>query len=499
MNNQNKNLNLLWLALYAALILFATGRWQIPLVAWIAPVFAIRFYRHHENKKSAFFWLWLSSVIPTIIAWHNATAMHFMGGFIEPIFFTIVGLLNLIPFILDRRYHLRWASEGNSPFWLTLIYPISVTAMDFFSASGSPFGSFGAAAYSQSGFTALMQISSVVGLWGIPFIVGWFGSTVNYLWENDFRWTKIRIGTWIYAGLLILIFSFSFGRILFAPAPKQDVMIGGFSLPEGEFSSIMQLSQKGDEDAFRVAATDLNTRQLRHVRELAQSGAQIVSLQEGAGIGFPEEIEILLEDAAKLAQEENIYLVLPTVTIDSAGEEPFHNVVRIINPNGDIVLEHYKYGGTQFEGSVTGSGEIQTVDTPYGKLSAVICWDADFPSTIKQAGAKGVDLLFVPSNDWFEVRDIHNGMATFRAIENGMSIYRQTGAGVSSVVDAYGREINRVDIFEDENTGAWSGEQIVITPIGSIETLFPKIGDAFGQVMLFGLLGLFGFAWLKRK
>jgi apolipoprotein N-acyltransferase len=276
-------------------------------------------------------------------------------------------------------------------------------------------------------------------------------------------------------------------------------MIGGFSLPEGEFSSIMQLSQKGDEDAFRVAATDLNTRQLRHVRELAQSGAQIVSLQEGAGIGFPEEIEILLEDAAKLAQEENIYLVLPTVTIDSAGEEPFHNVVRIINPNGDIVLEHYKYGGTQFEGSVTGSGEIQTVDTPYGKLSAVICWDADFPSTIKQAGAKGVDLLFVPSNDWFEVRDIHNGMATFRAIENGMSIYRQTGAGVSSVVDAYGREINRVDIFEDENTGAWSGEQIVITPIGSIETLFPKIGDAFGQVMLFGLLGLFGFAWLKRK
>ena len=163
--------------------------------------------------------------------------------------------------------------------------------------------------------------------------------------------------------------------------------------------------------------------------------------------------------------------------MDPTGEEPFHNVVRIIDPNGEIVLEHYKYGGTQFEGSVTGSGELQTVETPYGTLSAVICWDADFPATVKQAGEQDVDLLFIPANDWLEIRDIHVGMATFRAVENGMPIYRQTGAGVSIVTDAYGRAVNRVDIFEEENAGAWGGEQMVMTPVGSIETLYPIIGD----------------------
>jgi apolipoprotein N-acyltransferase len=232
---------------------------------------------------------------------------------------------------------------------------------------------------------------------------------------------------------------------------------------------------------------------------MAQAGAEIVALQEGAGMGFPEEVDALLANAAALAQEEGIYLVLPTATIDPAGEEPFHNVVHIIDPSGEVVLEHYKYGGTQFEGSVTGSGELQTVETPYGTLSAVICWDADFPMTIKQAGEQDVDLLFVPSNDWLELRDIHAGMATFRAVENGVSLYRQTGAGVSLVTDGYGRIINRVDIFEEETPGVWGGEQMTLTPIGSVDTLYPQVGDAVGQIMFVGLIGLLIFAWIKRK
>ena len=261
----------------------------------------------------------------------------------------------------------------------------------------------------------------------------------------------------------------------------------------------MALLQDGDEAAFREATTQIHAQQLAQAQSMAQAGAEIVVLQEGAGMGYPAEVDALLADAAALAQAEGIYLVLPTATIDPAGEEPFQNVVRIIDPNGEVVLEHYKYGGTQFEGSVTGSGELQTVETPYGTLSAVICWDADFPLTIKQAGEQGVDLLFVPSNDWLELRDIHDGMATFRTVENGMAMFRQTGDGVSGVTDAYGRIINRVDMYEEETPGAWSNEQMVLTPIGSVDTLYPQVGDAVGQIMFIILIGLLIFAWIKRK
>jgi apolipoprotein N-acyltransferase len=240
--------------------------------------------------------------------------------------------------------------------------------------------------------------------------------------------------------------------------------------------------------------SDLHADELNQIRMLAEDGANIVVLQEGAGMGSSEQVAKLIADASALAKEKNIYIVLPVFDF---GKTPAENVVHIIDPNGEIVLTHVKYGGNDFEGSLKGDGILQTVDTPYGKLSAVICWDADFPTILKQAGEQDVDLLFIPSNDWREVKDIHAGMATFRAVENGMSIFRQTGEGVSVVTNAYGKIINRVDMFE-ENVSGFTGIQNVQTPIGSVNTLYPSIGDGVGNVMLLGLVGLLIGLWVTR-
>jgi apolipoprotein N-acyltransferase len=164
--------------------------------------------------------------------------------------------------------------------------------------------------------------------------------------------------------------------------------------------------------------------------------------------------------------------------------------VHVIDPSGTLVLTHIKYGGNMFEGTRKGSGILQTVDTPYGKLSAVICWDADFPNIMKQAGEQDVDLMFVPSNDWLGVKDIHNGMAVFRAVENGMSIFRQTGSGVSSVIDPYGRTLQRRDVFAEGSIATFAAVQMVSTPVAAVNTLYPLVGDLIGNVSLVALVGL---------
>jgi apolipoprotein N-acyltransferase len=194
----------------------------------------------------------------------------------------------------------------------------------------------------------------------------------------------------------------------------------------------------------------------------------------------------MILNAGTLAKEEDIYIVLPTFDI---GQTPPVNSVRILDPNGEVALHHIKYGGNMFEGTLKGNQILQTVDTPYGKLSAVICWDADFPNIVKQTGAQGVDLLIIPSQDWLGVRDIHSSMATFRAVENGITVFRQTGQGVSLVSTAYGKVLNRVDSFE-EPAGEFVSVQKVSVPITSVHTLYPKLGDLLGKVMLVGLLGL---------
>jgi len=107
-------------------------------------------------------------------------------------------------------------------------------------------------------------------------------------------------------------------------------------------------------------------------------------------------------------------------------------------------------------------------------------------------------LLIVPAQDWLGVRDIHAGMATFRAVENGLTVFRQTGQGVSLVSDPYGKVLNRVDSFEDTD-GKFVSIQKVSAPMGSVNTLYPKLGDMLGNIMLVALLGLFIGMFATRK
>lgn len=485
----HKNIRFLWLGIAAILLFLAGGRWNFTPASWLASVFLIRFFRDSEKAGRNFLLMWLATGVPLILSWRGATFMSFLHPAAEAGFFLLTAPLGLISYTMDRLYYRRFGS----PFWLTLVFPITATALDFFSSSGSPFGTFGAAAYAQRDFLPIMQMASITGLWGITFVVSWFASLVNYVWENAF---KLDRPAWVSAGVIGLLLVLGLGRTLFIAAPTSMAQIAGFSLPNGTLAEMMAKLGQGDTEGFRQAVDSLHAQELEQIRALAQQGAQIVTLQEGAGMGYPDQVEKLLADAAVIAKETGSYIVLPTFTV---GVESPENVVHILDPRGQVVLEHVKFGGTQFEGSLTGSGELKTVDTPYGKISAVICWDADFPNVISQAGKQGVDLLFVPSNDWFEVKDIHAGMASFRAVENGMSIYRQTGSGISSVIDAYGRMIHRVDSFEKEDTGNFAAVHIVPTPVSSVPTLYSRIGDTVGNIMMVASLGVLAGIWLNRK
>ena len=459
------------------------GKWNVPIAAWIAPIFVLRFYRQSDKPWLDFLLLWLATAIPLIVSWNGAT---FFPGLGEVGFFLAVAPIALIAVVIDRYFHVRFPDSA----WMLFIFPIAATALDFFQANGSPFGTFGASAYSQRGFLPVMQIASVTGIWGITFVMSLFASTVNRFWEGN-----ASPLSWASAGLLVLILGLSLGRTLLPAQPKQTAVIAGFSLPEGTLSKSLSQFKSGDEAGFRQAMDELHAAELNQIRTLAQDGANIVVIQEGGVIGMTDQIEKMIADAGTLAKEENIYVVLPTFDIE---QMPPVNSIYIVDPNGDVVLHHIKYGGNMFEGTLKGDGVLQTVDTPYGKLSAIICWDADFPNIVKQAGAQNVDLLIVPAQDWLGVRDIHAGMATFRAVENGLTVFRQTGQGVSLVSDPYGKVLNRVDSFE-ESASEFVSIQKVSTPTGSVNTLYPKLGDMLGNIMLVALLGLFIGMFATRK
>ncbi|GAB4116296.1 MAG: apolipoprotein N-acyltransferase [Roseiflexaceae bacterium] len=485
---QKQTNNYLFLAAVAILSLFAGGHWNIPVAAWLIPIVALRFFRQSERPWRAAGLLWLATAIPTAISWQGATFFAQIHPAAELLFFLLTSPIGLIPYAVDRAYYRKAATA----WWITLIYPIAATAIDFFSAGGSPVGSFGAVAYSQREFLLMMQLSAIGGIWIIPFVIGWCASIINLIWDQHFQLNRFSSASLITMLALLLL---GFGRVATAAPASQQVPVAGFSLPLGEIRRLLDLKQQGDPAAFDQAIRQVHAEQLAEIRRLAEQGARIVVLQEGAGMGEVAHVDALLRDAAALAKQQQIYIVLPTVRFGSGQTV---NAVQIIDPQGQIVLEHIKYGGTMFEGTQPGNGVLQVVDTPYGRISAVICWDADFPDTIRQAGMQQVDLLFIPANDWEGVKDIHAGMATFRAVENGMSIFRQTGQGISLIADPYGRITERIDQYREPASSRMSAIMQANIPLMRQATLYPQIGDAIGILAQLGLLGLIGGLLVQR-
>jgi apolipoprotein N-acyltransferase len=459
------------------------GKWNVPLAAWIVPVLALRFCRRSDKPWLDFLLLWLATAIPLIVSQGGATFFPRLG---EVGFFFAIAPVFVFPFVIDRYFHQRFPTSA----LMLFIFPIAATAFDFLMAGNSPVGSFGASAYSQRGFPLTMQIASVFGIWGITFVISLFATVVNQFWERN-----ASPVSWTAAGSLVFILLLCLGRILLPAQPEQTVVIAGFSLPDGTLSNSRNQFRSGDEAGFVQAMAELHAAELTQIRKLARDGANIVVLQEGGVVGTTAQINTMIVDVGTLAKEESVFVVLPAFDVQ---QSPPVNSVYIVDPNGDMVLHHVKYGGNIIEGTLKGDQVLQTLDTPYGKISTAICWDADYPAIIKQAGAQGVDLLIIPAQDWLAVRDLHAGMATFRAVENGLTIFRQTGQGVSIVSNPYGKVLSRVDSFEDTSREFVSVMKASV-PITSVNTFYPNLGDALGQGMLLALLPLFVVMWVIRK
>lgn len=172
----------IWLAIAALLLIFANGRWIIPVASWLGPVFMVRFLRGQKPLKGLLIG-YVVLVVIFFISWKGMVPIPFISYYILTGLF--LGLILLLPYFLNRLLFSRFTG-----FLATLVLPVSWVAVDFINAKLNPYGHWGLIAYTQHGNLPLLQILSITGIWGVTFLMAWFASTVNWVWENNFEWKK---------------------------------------------------------------------------------------------------------------------------------------------------------------------------------------------------------------------------------------------------------------------------------------------------------------------
>jgi apolipoprotein N-acyltransferase len=425
---QQDRLSYLWLALGILLFAFSNFRWTIPLAAWLYPVFLLRFVRTQPLLRGMLLLL-LAGVLVSVIVLQGVIPYQGVFYYLTVFGTAVVGFLP--PYLLDRVLARRLGGLLG-----TLMFPLTVTIVSYLFASG-PLGTFGNLVYSQYGNLPLLQLMSVTGIWGIILLMSWLASLVNWAWERSFVWPRIQGGAMLYGGLLALVLLFGGARLALFPTQGSTVRVAGISPSSAllaaankQVSQNMEAIMSGTEtqaqrELIRQAYTPVNDELFSRSEQEARAGAKIILWPECGATVLQEDEATLLARASELARTTGTYLDLGMcVTLQHpVPSRLVFDETLLIDPKGLVVWHYQKAhpvpGADPFP---PGDGKVPMVQTPYGRLSNVICFDADFPGTIHQAGQAGADVLLVPGNDWREIDPLHTQMATFRAIENGFSL-----------------------------------------------------------------------------
>ena len=208
----------------------------------------------------------------------------------------------------------------------------------------------------------------------------------------------------------------------------------------------------------------------------------------------------MLRQAADLAREQHVYLDLGmAVFLPHSNRPPYvRDESVLIDPSGTIVWTYEKTHLVPFTETgliVPGDGRLPLAASPFGTLAGAICFDQDFPATMRQAGQARADILIGPSNDWRAIDPAHAEAATFRAIENGYSLLRPASNGLALAVDYEGRVLGSADYYTDQD------RQLLMARLPTLgtRTVYSRIGDLFAWLCLAGLAALMVAPALRRR
>jgi hypothetical protein len=101
------------------------------------------------------------------------------------------------------------------------------------------------------------------------------------------------------------------------------------------------------------------------------------------------------------------YVFLPLYERDG---DTFYNATAFIDPDGEVVGTYRKLAPTpgEMDAGITPGEEVKVWDTPFGRVGALICWDARYPAVGTRLGAKRANLVFFPTHG-----TSHNQLATW--------------------------------------------------------------------------------------
>ena len=491
---KHNNLPVLWFFLGFGIFMFTRRSEIVPTIQVaiiIAPIFILRFIRTQPAKRGIFLTLFGFLLSMNIALWGlfeiSDSSMMVIFNLIRS---SLLAILYFLPYMIDRLIYPKFKEKGIVS---SLSFPTIATAIFFLSSLEGPFDGTTAKTIFAYGNLMFQQLSSITGLWGFIFIFSWLASVINYAWENNFEWKKIKGITLIFSSVLLIILLFGAIKTSSLISPESDtVKIASIVLiPEdGKAVSMDEIYRNKTLSPFEETMSKIENL----TKKAVSNNAKIVTFQEYSIIISEENENKLINQSKKTAKNNDIYFSITYGIFPKEGKGV--NKQLLINNQGEIEIDYtkrYLLGlGEHGETGVFKKGPevIQTAATPYGRIGISICRDMSFPPYIRQAGKNNVDIMLGPSYDFPKSTSL---LYSLRSIENGFSFVRPVYNGISFAVDFEGKILAQMDSDKTED-----GIMYADVPTKGVKTIYSIIGDLLGWLCVLGF-GVFVVMSIKGR
>ena len=332
-------------------------------------------------------------------------------------------------------------------------------AMSFDKAGGSVM----TPAASQIDAPMLAQSASLVGYYGITFVLGAVSAALALaLRQREVRWAVVAL-------------------CLFAA----NATLGAWRMAQPAAGSLRVVLLASDDLAapFKPASLDRSRAILDGyalaIDRLGKKGPALIVLPENVAALAPEWRDAALAPLAEAASQTGATLV---VGVDTQVNGARRNTALVLAPTAAPVAyaKRRLVPGLETGVFVPGTAGLTVADG----VGIAICKDMDFQGMIRRDAAMNRPLLLaVPAWDFGADGWMHARVAMLRSIENGLPLARSARDGLLTLSDRNGRIIGLAR--SGDGVTSLVGDLPIDRNAGS--TFYTRLGDVFGYLCL--LLG----------
>jgi len=340
----------------------------------------------------------------------------------------------------------------------------------------------------------LIQSASIWGIEGLDFMVLCFNGLVTMAILNVYD--KRKIFAWCATAVFGVNLFLGMFRLMAEPEGKEvqvtavqgnilvDEKWDGASAVDSAFEIYSELTKKSVTEQTQLViwpetAVPVNIAKSESWQEAFKALSKETGVPIYTGVNWKVSDELF--NSAVMVDENNISNPCSKRILVPFGEKiPFRDVVLKYLPQ----FEEYDTVFTEY----TVRDGVQIMDTGFGKIGSIICFESIFPLFSREIAQKGGDALFVITNDaWLEdspASEQHLAHSVFRGVENGKTVVRCANVGISAFVDSRGRIENEMEILK---RGTVSGK----VWFSSEKTFYTQVGYLFFPMLLLGYIVAF--------